>query len=47
MTDVKMLTDASADQFDVALRVSADSDLVGLIQAMRKLCPLVYSGHGH
>lgn len=44
MTDVniavQMLSDAFQDQFDVALLVSADSDLVGLITTLRQLFPL-------
>ena len=43
MTDVniavEMITDAFADRFDVALLVSADSDLVGPINAIRTLFP--------
>ena len=43
MTDVniatEMLSDAFADHFDVALLISADSDLVSLIQKVRHLFP--------
>ncbi len=43
MTDVniavQLLTDAFHDRFDVALLVSADSDLVGPIEAVRTLSP--------
>ncbi len=41
MTDVniavEMLTDAFTDRFDVALLITADSDLVGLVQAIKRL----------
>ena len=41
MTDVniavELMTDAFQDQFDVALLVSADSDLVGPVKAVRRL----------
>ncbi|MBF8283199.1 MAG: hypothetical protein HW378_2114, partial [Anaerolineales bacterium] len=41
MTDVNMsvelMSDAFQDQFDVALLVSADSDLVGPVRAVRRL----------
>lgn len=44
MTDVniavELLTDAHQDHFDVALLVSADSDLVGPIQSVQRLFPL-------
>jgi hypothetical protein len=36
---VAMLTDAFLDQFDVALLVSADSDLCPAVSAVRKLFP--------
>jgi len=43
MTDVniavELLSDAFEDQFDVALLISADSDLVGLVQRVRHLFP--------
>jgi len=43
MTDVniavELMTDAFQDQFDTALLVSADSDLIGPIQAVRRLFP--------
>lgn len=43
MTDVniamELLSDAFSDRFDVALLVSADSDLVGPIQKVRALFP--------
>ena len=43
MTDVnitvELMTDAYRDQFDVALLVSADSDLVGAVKAVRLLFP--------
>ncbi len=43
MTDVnisiEMITDAHQDNFDVALLVSADSDLVGTVQSLRRLFP--------
>jgi uncharacterized LabA/DUF88 family protein len=41
MTDVnisvEMMTDAFQDRFDLALLVSADSDLVGLVRSLRNL----------
>jgi len=41
MTDVnisvELMTDAFQDQFDVALLVSADSDLIGPVQAVKRL----------
>jgi uncharacterized LabA/DUF88 family protein len=43
MTDVsiavELLSDAFEDRFDVALLISADSDLVGLVQRVRQLFP--------
>lgn len=43
MTDVniatEMLTDAYEDQYDVAILVSADSDLIAPVQAVRRLFP--------
>jgi len=43
MTDVnisvELIADAYQDQFDVALLISADSDLVGPLQALRRLFP--------
>jgi uncharacterized LabA/DUF88 family protein len=43
MTDVniatEMLSDAFADQFDVALLISADSDLVSPVRKVRHLFP--------
>jgi len=43
MTDVnisvELMTDAFQDRFDLALLISADSDLVGPIQAVRRLFP--------
>ena len=43
MTDVniavELLSDAYQDRFDVALLVSADGDLVGLIRSLRQLYP--------
>ena len=43
MTDVnisiELMTDAHQDNFDVALLVSADSDLVGPVQAVQRLFP--------
>jgi uncharacterized LabA/DUF88 family protein len=43
MTDVnigtEMLTDAFTDRFDLALLISADSDLVGPVQKVRQLFP--------
>jgi uncharacterized LabA/DUF88 family protein len=43
MTDVniatEMLSDAFEDQFDVALLISADSDLVGPVEKIRRLFP--------
>lgn len=43
MTDVniavELLTDAFQDRFDTAIIISADSDLIGPIKALRKLLP--------
>ena len=43
MTDVnisvELMTDASQNRFDVALLISADSDLVGPIEAVQRLFP--------
>jgi len=43
MTDVnitvELMSDAYRDQFDVALLISADSDLVGAVKAVRQLFP--------
>ena len=43
MTDVniavELMSDAFQDQFDVALILSADSDLVGPVEAVRRLFP--------
>jgi hypothetical protein len=43
MTDInittELLSDAFTDRFDVALLISADSDLVGPIQKVRHLFP--------
>jgi uncharacterized LabA/DUF88 family protein len=36
---VEMITDAYQDQYDVALLVSGDSDLVGPVQAVRRFFP--------
>jgi uncharacterized LabA/DUF88 family protein len=44
MTDVniavELMSDAFQDRFDVALLVSADGDLVGLVKTVRQLFPL-------
>lgn len=43
MTDVniavELISDAFQDQFDVALLISADSDLVGVVKLLRRLFP--------